>query len=267
MEPFACPICNQALWFKPSSPARVRCPKCLGVIPNPHARLPPVIEPKDALPVDEDVFNDYRGTIRALGIFSIVLIGSAIAAATQRRMDLVFVGLMIAGVIVAAIASWIDIHSPKVYEYKMVKLPEAQEALPTPANPPILEYAHRKRSNPPSPDTPVLDYGQRRYRYKTKEPGVSMGAFVLGFFAAIGLGAVCFFGLAGTIGDLRRSPGEGLFVFTLVLAALIGLIIGALRVGRNPDFNGFGRGVATGLVLAMMALGPCAFCYLGELLR
>jgi hypothetical protein len=119
----------------------------------------------------------------------------------------------------------------------------------------MLDYAHLKPSNPPSPGTPVLDYRPRG----AKDGAVSMAAFVLGFFAAIGVGAVVFFGLAETVGDSPLSPGERVFVFAVGLAALIGLILGAILVGQNT-FNGFGRGVATGLVLAMMALGPCAFC-------
>ena len=142
----------------------------------------------------------------------------------------------------------------EVDEDKVVKVPEVQEARAVPGNPLVLEYAHLKPCNAAAPGTPVLDYRPRRD--KRKERRVSMAAFVLGFLAAIGVAAICFW-LAGTVGDLPPSRADRVVVFAVVLAGAMGLIVAATLIGQNT-FNGFGRGVATGFVLAMMALGPCA---------
>jgi hypothetical protein len=84
-------------------------------------------------------------------------------------------------------------------------------------------------------------------------------AFLGGFIMAIVIGIICFYALVAT-GD-RTSVGTRRMVFAGMVAVIVGLIFGALQLRRRPGWAGFGRGVAIGLALALMALGPCAACY------
>jgi hypothetical protein len=249
---FTCPSCGQLLWIKMHSPARITCPKCLALVVNSTVRVPPAIEPKDVLPVDQDVENDRTGTIRALVVLAIVLLVGAIGAATQVGIGRIFLPLLLCAVVLAAIASAVGMRAPEIHEPQPDEKSEKEGAAPS----------QHPASSPPESTARVLDYGHRRYKSKQK---VSLGAFALGFFAAIGFGAIAFYVMGFTFERDTVSTGERRLIFILLLAVMIGLIFGAMRIGKNPRFNGIGRGVAIGLALAMMAVGPCALCYIGTL--
>ena len=72
--------------------------------------------------------------------------------------------------------------------------------------------------------------------------------------------AICFFALVAT-GE-RTSVQTRRLVFSGMVIVIVGLIFAAINLRKRPGWTGFGRGVAIGLALALMALGPCAACYI-----
>jgi hypothetical protein len=126
---------------------------------------------------------------------------------------------------------------------KLVASPNAQI-------PPVVEPLQEGKK--------VLDYAHSRKETAEDVDGsFRMAAFSLGFFAAIVVGAVSFVMLINT-----KSADQILFLMVFSAMVMIALAYGAYRLGREPGFNGIGRGVAVGLVLSMMALLPLGTCFL-----
>jgi FtsH-binding integral membrane protein len=90
-----------------------------------------------------------------------------------------------------------------------------------------------------------------------------------GFFSAIGMCAAGFVILAATSGftgsrggSSATARGERTFFLLFVVAIAVGYMMGAPVLSRRKGWKGFGTGAIIGLSLGMLALGPCAFCYL-----
>jgi hypothetical protein len=112
------------------------------------------------------------------------------------------------------------------------------------------------RPGPPPPIPGTLSY----QRAQDRNDGPTVLRFTGGFFTAIGVCAGCVILLGATV-DFQPKSAHVLFL-GIVLAAVVGLILLTTSVRRIPGWSGFGLGVTVGLVLGMMALGPCGFCYL-----
>jgi hypothetical protein len=118
-----------------------------------------------------------------------------------------------------------------------------------------LTGAPEARPQPP-PIPPPLTYRS----YQQESDGRVGLRFAGGFFTSIGVCAACFILLGATVG---YQPKEAHILFLgVALAAVVGLILLSVSMHRKADWRGFGPGVTVGLVLGMMALGPCGFCYL-----
>jgi len=201
------------------------CPRCLGVVVNPNAASGKYIEPRQVIPIEEDVGHDLSGTVWGLVVLGLTLVAAGVGAVVVAKQSILGVILIGAGLLTAG--------GVMLARQRIVP---REESLPPPAMGVggVLNYA------PP----------QRR---------VSVLAFLGGFIMAIVIGIICFYALVAT-GD-RTSVGTRRMVFAGMVAVNVGLIFGALQLRRRPGWAGFGRGVAIGLALALMALGPCAACY------
>ena len=112
----------------------------------------------------------------------------------------------------------------------------------------------------PEAQTPVLlDYSSIHRGDNEPVKTWRWGAATSGFFAAIGICAAGFFILAETI---QSTSGVGLAYLATIGASIVVFCIMAARLNKRSGMYGFGQGAALGMVLGMLALGPCAFCYL-----
>jgi len=114
------------------------------------------------------------------------------------------------------------------------------------------------------PPAEVLEYGNLKVPPKqmkpSEMPGISVSAFFLGFFGAVGVPAVSFLFMAWLHDN--TSFVEKWMILPGVVIAISGLIAAALWLRQVPNFRGVGRGVAVGLLVGMMVMGPLAFCYM-----
>jgi hypothetical protein len=226
---YTCPSCGQWLWINNSAATPITCPMCLKIVPGPGADKAPVVERRDVLPVEEEAKRDTIDVGHLLAILCVSLLVGGIFALTVagdvlRGLLLIIAALLIAGVIFAKTRPK---YAPQV-EVEPPARPDGQV---------VLDYAHHRKRQ-------ALDV----------EDSFRIGAFMSGFFIAIGVPALGFSALLHSKGN-----DEGIFVATglaMVLVACAGY-----QLGRYPQFNGIGRGVAVGLVLAMMALIPFGACF------
>jgi hypothetical protein len=121
-------------------------------------------------------------------------------------------------------------------------------------------YANRPKAQLETTLAPGPMRGGTVLEYQQARPQVSVLAFLGGFIMAVVIGIICFYAMVAT-GE-RTSVTTRRLVFSGMVVVIVGLIIAAINLRRVPGWTGFGRGVAIGLALAMMALGPCAACYM-----
>ena len=220
-----CPTCHEKLWVAQMQVPLLTCPRCLSVIVNPNAaQSRGSIEPRQVIPLEDDVGHDLRGTVGGLVVLGLTLIISGLGAVFVARQSALGVVLIGAGMMTAGGVM-----------YANRRRVAREESLP----PPTIRGGG------------VLEYGQARQ--------VSVLAFLGGFITAIAIGIICFYALVAT-GE-RTSVTTRRIVFAGMVVVIVGLIFAAIQLRRRPGWAGFGRGVAIGLALAMMALGPCAACY------
>ena len=92
-------------------------------------------------------------------------------------------------------------------------------------------------------------------------PAASAGAVAAGFFSSIGVCAVGFFILGSTADTRGRGGGPShALILSAVVLMVVAFIVATVRLGGR--WRGFGPGATAGLCLGMLALGPCAACYL-----
>jgi len=240
-----CPKCHERLWVGQMQIPLLTCPGCLGLIVNPNAasgvhiqqtpRARAGLEPRQVIPLEEEVGFDLRGTVAGLVVLGLVLSAGGLAAfllLKQPRLGVVLVGaaMMVGGGVMIA-------------NRRANAQPEISAAGPA-RDGSVLEY---QRS------------GAKLPFIQQPRPQVSVLAFLGGFIMAIVIGIICFYAMVVT-GE-RTSVTTRRLVFAGMAAVIVGLIFAALQLRKTPGWTGFGRGVAIGLALAMMALGPCAACY------
>ncbi len=228
-DTLVCPHCRERLWVARMQIALLTCPRCLRVIINPNAATRPAVEPRQVIPVEEEVHFDLRDTVGGLTILALTLFLGAVVAARYSQMFGLSAVLFIAAMMTVGGVIWAA-RRPKDDQQWEGSLPP-----------------------PPLRGGVVLEYQQVR-------PKVSVLAFIGGFLAAIVIGIVCFYAMVAT-GD-RSSVNTRRLVFAGMLVLLMGMVYAATRLGRIPGWAGFGRGVAVGLAMSMMALGPCGACYM-----
>lgn len=243
-----CPKCGQALTVSEHAPPRVSCPRCLAALVNPASPASGVPRPVPVLPLDRQVERDtslggwlFAGTLALMSVaaFFTFLMGSG--------RDGWFVLLLMAGLAMV------------VYFLAAARANAAPAAAAR--EPPPVPDTSPASTPPPMPgDAGVLEYGvpQRAYR-----PAATAGAVAAGFFSAIGVCAAGFLilGFTSDLGGSRRTgPNYNALILAGVVIAVIAFIVLAVRVSGR--WRGFGPGSIAGLSLGLMALGPCAACYL-----
>ena len=234
-----CPRCGLTLTVSEHAPPRVSCPRCLAALVNPASPLSGV-RPMPVIPLDRQVERDTRlSTFLTYGLLVVLAIAAAVTMVGGAPRAGLFVALLLGGL--AALVYFLRAARARP------RPPAAKDAPDLGALPPPL----------PGPDgTAVIEYGVPR-------PAATAGAVAGGFFAAIGVCAAGFFTLAATadLGGSRRSGANynALFLAAVVLSVIAFIVITVRTSGR---WRGFGPGAAAGLCLGMLALGPCAACYL-----
>lgn len=235
-----CPSCGTTLTVSENAPPRVTCPRCLAMVVNP-ASLESV-GPRPVLPLDDQVARDAKVSTAAV-IALLAVMGTALfvsySAGDLRAFR--FVLLLTLAIVVC------------LFFLGGLWLPGRRAAQPA-WEPPVDE-------TPPAPGQPIaLNYSVPR---RPSGPPVTAGAIAAGFFTAIlvcGLGflvlAASAFGGPARTGD----PNYNAFILAAVVTMVIGFIVFAVRFSGR--WRGFGPGATAGLVLGLMALGPCAACYL-----
>jgi hypothetical protein len=231
-----CPTCGVTLTVSDAAPARLTCPKCLGRIDNPSAGKVLPAPPLRVIPVDEETRFDSKVSIAMIVLVTaLVVVGSLIMLSTLDApgFTLVVLALVLAvgGAAVARVA-----------------LRGGPAPAPAPATSPYDSQA------PGSP--PVLHYASHRAQ---REPA-RLGAFALGFFAALGICAAGFLALAATV-DLKPKSLHPLLLTGVIVGVAGGFILNGV-VARRIGGRGYGAGTITGMILGLMALAPCGLCYL-----
>jgi hypothetical protein len=77
---------------------------------------------------------------------------------------------------------------------------------------------------------------------------------------------VCALGflILGSTVEMNNSRRSGVNVHAIILAGVVFMVITfmVMTARLSGRWRGFGPGAAAGLVLGLLALGPCAACYL-----
>jgi hypothetical protein len=223
-----------------NAPKFVTCPRCLAIIESPMStgHGPP---PLPGIPLDQEAGHDARiarGIIAVLAV--LVLIGVYVqfmATSSSGQEAIAYIAVIVVAIVMLILAGLIGKPAkPEEFESPRAGLTSDQ----THIAPIELQY-RSKRS----------DQQQKRIRG---------GAFAGGFFASLAVCAGGFFLLGATM-DMSSNGSHAIFLL-IVATAVIGTIVMGVMIGRKPAMIGFGQGMMVGLVLGMLALGPCAFCYL-----
>jgi hypothetical protein len=234
-----CPRCQAPLVIPDQAPDEVTCPRCLGRVqhirPAGGARAPLRV-----IPIEEETRHDASVARAVIIVLALLALGGTVYIANETGGNLPgkIIGV---GAVIAVIAVIIVIGLYGGVERES----DAPSAHP-----------------PPLPDrvTGIQPLEYSTYRRDASREPVSPGAFAGGFFAALGTCGATFLLLLSTI-NFRPISAHGLFLL-LAIVMVIAMGIGAASVARRPGWRGFGRGTVTGLCLGMLALGPCAFCYM-----
>jgi hypothetical protein len=243
MARITCPRCGNALTVSENAPPRVSCPRCLAPLVNPASPASGV-RPVPVLPLDMQVERDTRfGWWLLIGLIGLLGIAAAFSFAGGNPSSGVFVMLMVGGL--ATLLYFIGAIRDHI-------APPRDAAPPAPAAAPS-----------PAPDFS----GPSMLQYRTpgrgaERPPATAGAVSAGFFSAIGvcaLGFVILLATAETSSGRARAGHNALY-----LAGVVVMVIAYLIASSNISlkWRGFGPGAIVGLCLGMLALGPCAACYL-----
>jgi hypothetical protein len=239
-----CPGCGQALVIAENGPSRVSCPRCLAELVNPAAPYSGAARP--VIPLDRQAERDTRwAKILIVGLIAVLFIAlfvtySARDMAGFRVTLLAALGLTALLLLTGGFRRGAP-RDNVVPAGGLAVPPSLPSQLPASARQPVVvEYG-------------ALPRGTRR---------ATAGAFAGGFFSAL---AVCGLGilvLSATVDVSSQNSGRNnnaLFLVGVVVMVVSFIVASVRFAGR---WRGFGPGAAVGLVLGLMALGPCAACYL-----
>lgn len=235
-----CPRCGQVLTVTENAPSQVTCPRCLARLVNPASPLSGV-RPVPVISLDRQVERDTGIGTWLIGGLGVILVCAAIATfGSGDRQGGAFLLMLIAGIatVLFLIGGLRGAKKPAVEDPETP--PRVGADLVVPEGPAVLEY---RRPVPPG------------------RAAATAGAVVAGFFSAIAVCGLGFFTLGSTV-DLSasRRPGVHAIILAAVVLLVIAFIVAAVRVSGR--WRGFGPGAIAGMCLGMMALGPCAACYL-----
>jgi hypothetical protein len=238
-----CPRCGQQLTVTESAPPRVTCPVCLAALVNPASPYSGVPRPVPVIPLDHQVARDTRWVTWLIYALLALLAFMAIVTIAHGTFRSGMYMILIAG----GLATFLYFFGEIRADMKSPPAPTPEGAAP---------------SVPPEPGRPaVLEYGLPR---GPSRPPATAGAVAAGFFSAIGVCAAGFYVLAITADWSGGSASAKHSGHAMILAGVVILVIGFLgvvvRVGVR--WRGLVAGATAGLCLGLLALGPCAACYL-----
>ena len=226
-----CPGCGHQLFVRETLPRRVLCPRCLTSVDNPYSRQ--ATTARRVLPVDEDAATDVRDTASLLGTLALMLLVGGLGMIHFSWFGIV---LIVGGLALGFAALRYRKLRPSENEGRTIR--ELEQSREADRRPDVLEYERRTSENP------------------------SVPAFLTGFLLAIGIGGGSFLALlvdlSGEMSPSGHSDSVRRKIAAVVVTIIVCLVIGVHWFGRKSRWNGFGRGVTTGLVLCATALGPCA---------
>jgi ribosomal protein S27E len=245
-----CPSCGQTLTVSDAAPSQLTCPKCLAKLINPGAMSGGAA--RAVIPVEVETSRDNVAAKIGMAVFLVLLACGALIGLAQSGSRAIAEPALHA-VVLAVLAGvvWAGIRMVR----SRAPVGESMETLREPS-----PVARDVSTPPPLPPMAggVLDYQDREH---FRQQRFSVGAFIGGFFAALVVCAAGMVTLAFTYDPVPKTmhplvvlglgAGVGAFIF---FCATIGK--------RRPTWRGFGRGATIGLVLGMLALGPCALCYM-----
>ena len=240
-----CPRCGTELTVTENAPPSVTCPVCLSALVNPASPLSGVPRPVPVIPLDRQVERDTRWvSYLVYGLLALLALAAILTLGRGNARNGSFVILLVGGLATTVYflsAGRVDARPP-----------------PPPAGP------HPSGPEPPpmtGPGGPMtLEYGTRR---PLSRPSATAGAVLVGFFSAIGVCALGFYILATTAnsaGGRGYVPHNNAVYLGFVVVMVLLYIIGMIPISRR--WLGFLPGAISGLCLGMLALGPCAACYL-----
>jgi hypothetical protein len=237
-----CPACGTYLTVSESAPMILTCPRCLAKIQRPAAsvHVPPPI-PIRALPLDDEVQGDANVALPVIILISILIVLGLIIMAMSAPPELKStVSVVVGALVILAIA----IGLVAIFKRS------------APADTKAIDAAAFDPSSPP-----MLNYSSVHRQPRAVEP-VRTGWFVSGFFSSLLVCAAGFLLLAASLANgSGQSMNNGNILYLLaVIISVVGLMWMATRINRR--LRGFLLGATIGLCLGMLALGPCAFCYL-----
>jgi hypothetical protein len=245
-----CPRCRRLLTVSDAAPAVVTCPGCLARIERASAEAPPQ-RVLPVIPVDAQADRDGRIAIAVLWTIGALVCAGVVMMAVRSGVGggLPCVVLGFGGVALLVLFLRSKRSEMLLSGERTVAAPPLPTAQPVPGRPGVLEYNAPPRLSP------------------AKAQAMSMAAFAGGFFAAIIVCGLGFFVLAITADN---GPGGSHSVGAPIRALYLGVVVAAVvatavfagMLNARPGWRGFGPGSAVGLGLGMLALGPCAFCYL-----
>jgi hypothetical protein len=239
-----CPQCGNTLTVSENAPPRVSCPRCLAPLLNPASPASGV-RPVPVLPLDSQVERDTRfGRWLSFGLVGLLAIAAAFTFAGGNTSSGVFVMLM-AGGLATFLYFFGEIRGDKAPRRGATEA--TSESGPAPS---------------PLPDVTGPSMLQYRTAGGADRPRATAGAVAAGFFSAIGVCAVGFLILLATAetSSIRAHASHNALYLAGVVVLVIAFIIASVNISWR--WRGFAPGAIAGLCLGMLALGPCAACYL-----
>ncbi|HWB55116.1 MAG TPA: hypothetical protein VG722_13020 [Tepidisphaeraceae bacterium] len=222
MHEIRCGKCGGTFTISPMAPESILCPHCRVELSNPYMQTP-----QPVIPIEESTWTEM-----AMGTAGIMLLGiiAIIGLLSLSTTPIIFMGLVVIAVVIGIAWPW-KMGTP---------VTDSGPVDPTPTA--VEQY--------------VLPYQSPRKQIPTRPRA---GPFILGFFIAIAVAAGAFVAMALTADS--RSDTHFL-VITGIVAAYIGIIMGSMALGQRTSWAGVGRGVAVGVALGLIAIVPCAGCYM-----
>jgi hypothetical protein len=197
------------------------------------------------VPLDHEVGNDLAGAHRTIVLAAIAMIVGGFVWLIMRPSPMA-VMLIVAGMIFAGVMT--SVMRARTERTKKLTADD--------------------RPGGPRPAGDVLDYARPRAAGERGFGGVAfdttgwtIARFIGGFFLALAFCVLCMIIFGSSYNQHGAAKGA---IFITVAAVWIGLAIGAATLEHRGAALGLGRGACVGLLLGLMALGPCALCYLGS---
>jgi len=239
-----CPSCGTALNIRDDAPMHLTCPACVAPLVNPMVSAPLPVLP--IAPVDREAGRDARTVRHVMILVALLLAAAAVLTAMTVGAGNAIFHVLIMLLVLAFVG--VGIHEGGERHAMTLRTEaEAAEAM----------RAAQEADAPHGDGGHTLDYRRPRAYQRGREP-MGVGAVTGGLFASLGVCATGFFVLLGTL-DLPREQHANILLGVVLMVLMF--IFAAPYFASRRGWRGFGLGATIGMVLGLLALGPCAFCY------